>query len=651
MQRKRQILRILAWLAAGVCMTPVTWAQRWERLGPPGGQVLSLAVARDGTVYLGTPDGHVFASQDQAASWELRGRAGGRLDAVVQTLVADARDARRLYAGVWYLGAAAGGGVFRSDDGGRNWSPAGLAGESVRALEQSALQPEFLVAGTRSGVFRTEDGGARWERISPRGDAELRNVDSVAIDPENLKVLYVGTYHLPWKTTDGGKTWAAIHSGMIDDSDVMSMRIDRENPARVFASACSGIYRSGDAGASWIKLQGIPYSSRRTQQILQDPVDARVLYAATTEGLWISRDIGESWVRMTPRDWAINAIAAIPSASGVRVLIGTEDRGVLAGEDSGKTFHAANKGFSHRVVSALAGDPREPGHLLVQVEGSPEELLETRDEGGSWAVLPGKLPAAGIERLFGGESAWWAALRGGGAARYNEKVGRWLRLRFVATAAEAPRRSNRKKAIRELATTKEPEVVRVVEKEGRAYLVTSAGVWEGDSGGKVFRAYEPKGLKELVMDFVPGEKDCALLQRQIACSQDGSGNWTRVDGPSAGEALWVQAFPGRGDAVFAGTNRGAFRLEGLSKDPWRLLQSGLPAIKSNGFVASGGYLGAAMGNGGFYVSGDGGKSWKREDLPNVTGGMSGVIADGRGGFVIGSQTEGVLRWVAEKAQE
>ena len=631
-------------------MAPVTYAQRWERLGPPGGQVLTLAAAKNGTVYLGTPDGHVFASRDGGTSWELRGRAGGRLDAVVQTLVADARDARRLYAGVWYLGAA-GGGVFRSDDGGRSWNPAGLTGEPVRALEQSASRPEFLVAGTRSGVFRTEDGGTHWERISPPGDAELSNVDSVAIDPENLNVLYVGTYHLPWKTTDGGKTWAAIHSGMIDDSDVMSVQIDRENPARVFASACSGIYRSENAGASWIKLQGIPYSSRRTQQILQDPEDARVLYAATTEGLWMSRDTGENWARVTPRDWVINAIAAIPSGNGVKVLIGTEDRGVLASEDSGKTFHAVNKGFSHRVVSALAGDAREPGHMLVQVEGSPEELLETRDEGSSWAVLPGKLPAAGIERLFGGESTWWAALRGGGAARYDERAARWMRLQFVGLA-ERKRGSLKGKSARgKRIPAKEPEITRVVEQDGTAYLLTSTGLWKGNSSGKVFLSYRPEGLSREVLDFVPGERDCALLQRQIACSLDGSGKWTRVEGPNAGGALWLQTFPDTGDAVFAGTNQGAFRLEGLGGNPWHLLQSGLPATGSRRFVASGGYLGAAVnGNGGFYVSWDGGKTWNREDLPDATGAVSGVVGDGRGGFIIGSRTEGVLKWLPGHGQ-
>src|SRR5437762_10277952 len=46
--------------------------QTWQRLGPPGGDVISLAVAADGAVYLGTADGHVFASSDRGERWQLR---------------------------------------------------------------------------------------------------------------------------------------------------------------------------------------------------------------------------------------------------------------------------------------------------------------------------------------------------------------------------------------------------------------------------------------------------------------------------------------------------------------------------------------------------------------------------------------------------
>ncbi len=64
------------------------------------------------------------------------------------------------------------------------------------------------------------------------------------------------------------------------------------------------------------------------------------------EGLWVTQDGGESWDRTTPETWVINSVAVVPGTniSKERVLIGTESRGVLASEDSGKTFAEYNDG-------------------------------------------------------------------------------------------------------------------------------------------------------------------------------------------------------------------------------------------------------------------------------------------------------------------
>jgi len=104
-----------------LCVCAAGSAQTWERVGPEGGNVLSLATAGDGTVFLGTADGHVFASQGGGGRWELRGRVGTRTDAVVQKIVVDVKSRSTLYAAVWTQDPVAGGGVYRSVDGGKTW--------------------------------------------------------------------------------------------------------------------------------------------------------------------------------------------------------------------------------------------------------------------------------------------------------------------------------------------------------------------------------------------------------------------------------------------------------------------------------------------------------------------------------------------------
>ena len=80
--------------------------------------------------------------------------------------------------------------------------------------------------GALDGVFRSRDGGETWERISPENHAEIKNIESLAIDPQNPDIVYAGTWHLPWKTEDGGKNWHSISKGIAFDSDMFSIIVD-----------------------------------------------------------------------------------------------------------------------------------------------------------------------------------------------------------------------------------------------------------------------------------------------------------------------------------------------------------------------------------------------------------------------------------------
>ena len=162
---------------------------------------------------------------------------------------------------------------------GRTWNVIGLAHETVRALAQSPTDPKLLLAGSLTGVYRSTDEGATWTKITPDNHTDLKNFDSVAFDPKDNNTIYAGTYHLPWKTTDGGKNWFPVVKGMIDDSDVMSIIIDPSNPDNVHATACSGIYHSTNGGQQWVKYQG--YS----EHVPTDATDPHGSHRATTHFL------------------------------------------------------------------------------------------------------------------------------------------------------------------------------------------------------------------------------------------------------------------------------------------------------------------------------------------------------------------------------
>lgn len=609
----RRILRGLAIAALTSCFAVNACGQSWERIGPEGGNVLSLAVTGDGEVLLGTADGHVFVSRDGGEKWELRGRVGSRLDGVVQGLVADLREKTRVYAAVWTQEPAAGGGVFHSEDSGRTWTASGLQGEAVRALAQSASSLDVLVAGTRTGVFRSEDAGKSWKRISPAGDEELKNLDSIAIDQRDANVIYAGTYHLPWKTVDGGKNWKPIAAGMIDDSDVMSVAIDRKDPERIFASACSGIYRSGNGGAQWTKLQGIPYVSRRTQQIAQDPGNAAVWYAGTTEGLWRSKDGGEGWDRMTGRDVVVNAIAF--AGKDGHLLLGTEE-GILSSPDGEKSFGAKDSGFTHAVVRAFAASETDSRHLLIAVETGG--LLESVDAGKSWRAFAA--PGATVDALFSTGEVWYAAFRGGGAAQFDAKTGEWREIRFVVR--EIVRTAGRGAGTQTKMTRDrvvKPEVSAILAAGGRLFAATDRGLWGGGARGGALQRIADKQIPLKIVDLAAGDVGGELFavgEDRLLRSADGGKNWEISGGPErAGDLFWVRVNGHDPRVVLVGARNGVFE-SGVGttwdgKKEWKLLQAGLPAAASWPAAMGERFWMIPMRAGGLYVSRDEGKSWER----------------------------------------
>ncbi|MHB1936709.1 MAG: WD40/YVTN/BNR-like repeat-containing protein [Acidobacteriaceae bacterium] len=400
-------------------------AQQWHSVGPYGGDARSFAYspAAPSHVLLGTTNSWVYETDD-AQRWTRLSKISASDSLVVDNIVFDKLNPKRVLVGAWRLDAPDGG-VFISEDEGHRWNAvADMKGQSVRALAQAPSDPKIFVAGTLSGIYRSLDGGTTWKLISPVGSSELHEVESIAIDPVNPEVIYAGTWHLPWKTVDGGKNWQSIKQGLIVDSDVFSIIIDPKAPSTVYTSACSGIYKSVDAGANFHKIQGIPSSARRTRVLMQDPNNANVVYAGTTEGLYRTVDAGEKWTLMTPNDIIINDIYVDPKNSQ-HILMATDRSGILESGDGSVSFHDDNQGFSERQVSAMVADPASPDTLYVGVLNDKRfgGVFVSKDGGHEWNQLNAGLNGNDVFSLA--MSPGGVLLAGTNHGAYRLRDGKW----------------------------------------------------------------------------------------------------------------------------------------------------------------------------------------------------------------------------------
>ncbi|MEM6769614.1 MAG: glycosyl hydrolase [Bacteroidota bacterium] len=259
----------------------------------------------------------------------------------------------------------------------------------------------YYFGGAGGGVWRTKDGGQTWVNIS---DGYFGgSIGAVAVSESNPNVIYVGGgektvrgnvsygYGI-WKTIDGGKTWE--HMGLKDSRHVGRIRIDKNDPNLVYAAVMGdlfkdteerGVYRSKDGGKSWERIL-FAGAGAGAVDLSVDPSNPRVMFASTWKirrtpyslesggagsALWRSTDGGDNWEDISDHKglpkglWGINAVAVSPvDGNRVYALVENENGGVFISDDGGDTWR---KGSDSRAL-------RQRAWYYTRIYADPQDI-------------------------------------------------------------------------------------------------------------------------------------------------------------------------------------------------------------------------------------------------------------------------------------
>lgn len=172
---------------------------------------------------------------------------------------------------VVYLGAA-GGGVWKTTDGGQTWIPLtdDQASLQIGALALDPTNPDILYAGTHAsdfflgnmgaGIVKSSDGGATWTQLPgplPIGPGLEASIWSLAVSPGDGDVLLAvdqsASGAAVYRSADGGNTWTqVIAPNTAFDGQVL---FDPSNGSIAYATL-GGVYKSTDGGNTWANANG-----------------------------------------------------------------------------------------------------------------------------------------------------------------------------------------------------------------------------------------------------------------------------------------------------------------------------------------------------------------------------------------------------------
>lgn len=596
------------------------YSDDWRSNGPPGGDVRSLVVdpSNADRFYFGTLDGQMYTSADAGKTWQFLYNFN-RPRLFVDHILVDPRDSRVLFVAAHRHKEA--GGFFKSTDGGHHWreSPE-LKNEALHSLTQAEANPDVLIAGTFNGIFRSDNAGDTWTQLPTSSTAGLVHVESLAIDPRTTNTIYAGTWYLPYKSTDGGKTWKTIKNGIIDDSDIFAIDIDPRDPNHIIASACSGIYETRSAGDSWKKVQGIPSQSRRTRAILQHPSIPGLVFAGTTEGFWRSERGGDadSWMVTTSRQLEINSIAVHPSRPQT-IYIGTNNYGVMVSYDGGKNFAPTNAGYSGRFANVIVADREMSNRVYAATINTTTGggfLFASTDNGETWRPSMRNMPprlitysimqdARNVNTIYLGTNL--------GVYRSLDRGASWAPVWTAGPATKTKARPGKKRApaARPAVAPKPNNTIRRAQQ-----ALNAAGYNVGTPDGRA-GTLTTKALRKFQSDNhlpVSGKFDGLTLAALHVAAASGDEAATTVLSDAV-NALAQTVDPGTQQPLFlAATNLGLFR----SLDPtkgWQKLSYGssfdarTTCISTDAQNPETLWVGTAAS--GVLVSQDAGKTWQR----------------------------------------
>src|SRR6266849_1396182 len=174
-------------------------------------------------------------------------------------------------------------------------------GARTRAAAGVPNQPNvFYIGAVNGGVWKSIDYGRTW---TPIFDGEpTQSIGDIAVAPSDPNIVYVGSgegLQRPdlsvgdgiYKSTNAGKTWT--HLGLRDGQQIPQIAVDPRDPNRVFVATLGhpyganderGVFRSTDGGQTFTKVL---YKDENTggADVLIDPSNPDIAYAA----LWEAR--------------------------------------------------------------------------------------------------------------------------------------------------------------------------------------------------------------------------------------------------------------------------------------------------------------------------------------------------------------------------
>jgi uncharacterized protein (TIGR03437 family) len=294
-------------------------------------------------------------------------------------------------------------------NGGSAWNTVQTGALQVYGLAIPPGQSSTVYAATSSGLLKTTDSGSTWTSLIPSAfPATL-----VTLDPHNPSIVYAAysvatgppatlpseAYPLSpamilARSLDGGSTWTVLHLPS-SPVPITSVAVDPENSSVLWVGVIFGggdqLLRSGDGGSTWQTMLTAslgPGMETSLSTILIDSTNSSHVYACCINrpgsGVFITQNGGQSWVEGGAGPASNNAgfTAPVLDPANPSVLYATWSGGLLRSTDGGNTWNTVSIPMAPPNYYNVLIDPVAETIYVLDAG----DLLTSTDGGNTWTV-------------------------------------------------------------------------------------------------------------------------------------------------------------------------------------------------------------------------------------------------------------------------
>ncbi len=169
----------------------------------------------------------------------------------------------------------------------------------ISALAVSTVDSHVIWAGSQDGLVHvTVDGGQHWQAVTPPQLTQWAEISSIEPSHVATGTAYLTAQRYMWddyrpyvfETTDFGRHWSVLTSGLPDDESVFVVRQDPNDASLLFLGTANTVYTSFDGGQHWRPL-GLNLPHVEVRDLAIDTREGELVAATHGRSFWILDDL------------------------------------------------------------------------------------------------------------------------------------------------------------------------------------------------------------------------------------------------------------------------------------------------------------------------------------------------------------------------